>query len=181
MLTCATLTFLAFQLFLLLVKNPLHYSQVNVIQVYLAQLQFIYSFIYLFNCVCESFLIILCQFRQPAQNSCANCGLQRPFKSCENKVNVVVQCFCCLNILSIIPFTHVLQQFSRVWQIQNIVFESAVDYLDAVPNEINGSLCCHYSIYPLLIWYQTRESGSIIPFPSCFQTSSLTKIFNNLF
>ena len=96
MLTCATLTFLVFQLFLLLVKNPLHYSQVNVIQVYLAQLQFIYSFIYLFNCVCvcvcvcKSFLTILCQFRQPAQNSCANCGLQRPFKSCENKVNVVV-------------------------------------------------------------------------------------------
>ena len=25
-----------------------------------------------------------------AKNSCANCGLQRPFKSCENKVNVVV-------------------------------------------------------------------------------------------
>ena len=34
--------------------------------------------------------IILCQFRQPAQNSCANCGLQRPFQYCENKVSVVV-------------------------------------------------------------------------------------------
>ena len=41
-------------------------------------------------CVSVSFLIILCQFRSPAQNSCANCGLQRPFKNCKNKVNVVV-------------------------------------------------------------------------------------------
>ena len=37
-LTCATLTFLAFQIFLLLVKNRLHCFQVNVIYVYLAKL-----------------------------------------------------------------------------------------------------------------------------------------------
>ena len=157
MLTCASLTFLAFQLFLLLVKNPLHFFQVNVIQVCLAQLQFIYSFIYLFNCVCvrmcvcerESFLIILCQFRQPPQNSCANCGLQRPFKNCENKVNVVVVVVGAWSFFSQCPVAYSLQ--SSPWT-RNFYLDYCVS-----PEELQNDTQIH-SLVSRLLW-QLPGSG----------------------